>query len=77
VIDTLDLQWICSWWYLHKDEFPQMAAAARDYLVIPASEVAMERSFSIGRDLLGEHRQSMNRDTIRLLMLLKSNSISV
>jgi hypothetical protein len=27
-----------------------MAAAARDYLAIPVSEIAMERSFSIGRD---------------------------
>jgi hypothetical protein len=54
-----------------------MAAAARDYLAIPASEVAVERPFSIGRDLLGDHRQSMNGDTIRLLMLLRSNSISV
>jgi hypothetical protein len=28
---------------------PQMAAAARDYLAIPASEVSVERLFSAGR----------------------------
>jgi len=54
-----------------------MAAAARDYLAIPASEAAVERSFSIGRDLLGDRRQSMNGDTIRLLMLLRPNIISL
>jgi hypothetical protein len=46
-----------------------MAAAARGYLAIPASEVAVERAFSIGRDLLGDYRQSINRDTIKLLIL--------
>jgi hypothetical protein len=30
-----------------------MAAAARDYLVIPALEVDIERLFNIGRDILG------------------------
>ena len=37
VTDTLYSQWLCSWWHLYRDEFPQMAAAARDYLAIPAS----------------------------------------
>jgi hypothetical protein len=51
----------------------QMAEAARDYLAIPASEVAVERVFNIGRDLLGIRRQSMSGDTLRILMLLDSN----
>jgi hypothetical protein len=33
-----------------------MAAAARDYLAIPASEVAVERVFSTARDVLGIRR---------------------
>ena len=33
-----------------------MAAAARDYLAIPASEVDIERLFSIRRDILGVRR---------------------
>ena len=37
VIDTSDPKWLLNWWRLHRDEFPQMAAAARDYLGIPAS----------------------------------------
>jgi hypothetical protein len=47
-----------------------MAKAARDYLAIPASEVAVERLFSAGRDLLGIRRHSMKADTMRMLMLM-------
>ena len=46
-----------------------MAAAARDYLAIPASEVAVERLFSQARDLLAIRRYSMNGETMRMLML--------
>jgi hypothetical protein len=54
----------------NKDEYPRMAAAARDYLAIPASEVPVERIFNIGRDILGIRRHSMNSETMRMLMLL-------
>jgi hypothetical protein len=47
-----------------------MAAAARDYLAIPASEVPVERLFSSGRDILGVRRSSMKGETMRMLMLL-------
>jgi hAT family C-terminal dimerisation region len=48
-----------------------MAAAARDYLAIPASEVAVERLFSTARDVLGIRRHSLTGDTIRMLMLTR------
>jgi hypothetical protein len=48
-----------------------MAAAARDYLAIPASEVAIERVFSTARDVLGIRRYSLKGDTIRMLMLIR------
>jgi hypothetical protein len=68
--DTKDPYWLFNWWRLHKDEYPQMAAAARDFLAIPASEVAVERSFSSGRDLIGIRRHSMNAATMRMLVLM-------
>jgi hypothetical protein len=37
-------------WKMDKGEYPRMAAAARDYLAIPASEVAVERVFSTARE---------------------------
>lgn len=47
-----------------------MAAAARDYLAIPASEVSVERLFNAGRDVLRVRRFSMKAETMRILMLL-------
>lgn len=48
-----------------------MAAAARDYLEIPALEVTVERLFDKGRDLLGLWGHSLSADTMRKLMLLR------
>jgi hypothetical protein len=69
--DTTGQNWLCNWWRMHKEEYPQMAAAARDYLAIPASEVAVERLFSTARDVLGIRRHSLKGDTIRILMLTR------
>jgi hypothetical protein len=48
-----------------------MAAAAREYLEIPASEVAVGRLFNKGRDLLGLRRHSLNAETMRKQILLR------
>jgi hypothetical protein len=48
-----------------------MAQAARGYLVIPASEVDIERLFSLGRDILGIRRFLMSMSTLRTLILLR------
>jgi hypothetical protein len=70
ITDTSDPNWLCNWWNTHKNEYPRMASAARDYLAIPASEVQVERLFSGGRDLLGVRRFSMKGETMRMLMLM-------
>ncbi|KAJ5743520.1 hypothetical protein N7533_010622 [Penicillium manginii] len=69
-IDTSHHEWLSRWWYTQRNSMPQMAAAARDYLAIPASEVDVERLSSGGRDLLGLRRHSLNADTMRMLMLM-------
>jgi hypothetical protein len=48
-----------------------MAASARDYLVIPASEVNIEQLFSIRRNILGVRRWSINAETIGILIILR------
>lgn len=68
---TKDEDWLFGWWRTHKDEYPRMAAAARDYLAIPAAEVSVERLFSRGRDLLGLRRHSLKGETMRKMMLLR------
>lgn len=70
VIDIADPNWLFNWWRVHRNEMPQMAAAARDYLAIPASEVAVERLFSQARNLLGVRRYSLKGETMRTLMLM-------
>ena len=66
-----DKEWLCSWWRNHSHEYPRVAAAARDYLAMPASEVAVERLFNSGRDLLGLRRHSLCGETMRRLVLLR------
>ena len=56
--------------------FPRTAAAARDYLSIPASEVAVERLFNQGRDLSGLRGHSLSAETMRKLMLLRDMDIN-
>lgn len=68
--------WLLSWWSAHSNEYPQLAAAARDFLAIPASAVSVERLFNKGRDLLGVRRNSLNGETMRRLMLLRDIYIS-
>jgi hypothetical protein len=48
-----------------------MYAIARDYLVIPGTEVDVERLFNMGRDLLGLRRVSMKGETMRAIMIVK------
>lgn len=72
-MDTVsrDKNWLLSWWSAHSNEYPRLAAAARDFLAIPASAVSVERLFNKGRDLLGVRRNSLNGETMRRLMLLR------
>ncbi len=65
------VKWILNWWKMNRFEYPIMARIARDYLAIPASEVAVERTFSLGRDLLSVRRQRLNGNSMRKLMLLR------
>lgn len=74
---TKNEDWLFGWWRTHKDEYPWMAAAARDYLAIPAAEVSVERLLSCGRDLLGLHQHSLKGEMMRKMMLLRDVSRSM
>ena len=52
-----------------------MAAAARDYLAIPSSEVDIERLFNVGRDILGIRRFAMSTKTLGMLIILRDNLV--
>lgn len=48
---SLDVDCVFFFCIVHEKEYPRMAAAARDYLVVPASVVSVERLFSAGREM--------------------------
>lgn len=48
-----------------------MVLAAKEFLIVPVSEVDCKRLFNTGRDLLGLCRWSISGETIRVMMLLK------
>ncbi len=54
-----------------------MVVVARDYLAIPVLEVAVERLFSKGRDLLDIRKYSMSVETMRMLILIRNIYISL
>ena len=49
-----------------------MSQVARDYLLIQAAEVDVERLFSSGRDRIGLRRHSLSIEAMRALMILRS-----
>jgi hypothetical protein len=73
---TKQEDWLFSWWNMHKDKYPRMVAAARDYLTILVAEVVVERLFSCGRDLISLRWHSLNRGTMRKLTLLRDIYLS-
>jgi hypothetical protein len=64
-----------TWWRLHNNGFPRMAAATRDYLAISVSELAVERLFNKGKDLFSLQKHSLSAETMRKLMLLRDMCI--
>jgi hypothetical protein len=64
--------WVLRWWKANAFQFPLIAMGARDLLVVPGSEVDVERLFSGSRDLLGIRRFSLKGETMRILILLKA-----
>lgn len=66
-----DENWLLNWWCRHTADYPCMAAAARDFLAIPASKAAVEKLLSEARDVLGTRKQGMSVERLRSLMLAK------
>jgi hypothetical protein len=52
-------------------QFPLIAQAARDILIIPGFKINIERLFCRGKDLLSIQQYALGNKNIRLLTLLK------
>ncbi|KAF0534278.1 zinc finger bed domain-containing protein ricesleeper 2-like [Gigaspora margarita] len=57
---------------LHETDYPNLARIARDFLAIPGTSVPVERIFSNSADLISSKRHSLNPETIKICMCLKS-----
>jgi len=68
-------KWNLNWWDTNQREFPLIAAAARDYLVIPLSKVDIKRLFNVGRDILGIRRFVISTKTLGILIILRDNLV--
>lgn len=55
----------------HVDEFPHLAAMAKDYLAIPATSAPAERIFSSAADIITQDRASLAASTVRAIICLK------
>jgi len=65
---------VMKWWQQHEKTFPVMAAMAKIYLAIPASQASCERSFSTARRICTEIRTSLSPSNVEKLTVLKQNT---
>jgi len=55
---------------------PKLASAALASLAVPLASVDVERSFSIYMTILADNSQSLKRENIKMLFILKHNAAS-
>jgi len=60
------------WWSKNSGNYPNLSEIAFDYLIIPASSVPSEQSFSKAGNLITKLRNRLDKSTVRDLMLLNS-----
>lgn len=63
---------ILQWWQLRESSFPTLAKMARDLFSIQATSVPVERLFSLAGLIVTKLRNSLNDESIRALLCLKS-----
>ena len=60
------------WWKAQQRSFPKLAAVARKYLAIPASEVPSEHVFSTAGQTITKRRASMDSSTVDSIIFIKN-----
>lgn len=61
-----------AWWTVNRARYPHVARMACDYLAIPGSSAASERTFSRAPHFLTEFRHSLSDASVRASVCLKS-----
>jgi hypothetical protein len=60
------------YWKLNTFKYPVLSLMARRYLAIPASSAPVERTFSIGNNVITKSRNRLDPKTVKRTVLLKS-----
>lgn len=63
---------VFAYWFSKKQEFPCLYKMAKDYLPVLASSASSERVFSIGKNLIGLSRMSLNPQSLESSICLRS-----
>lgn len=63
---------LTEFWKSQSEQFPLMSKMARDVLPVQSASVAIERDFSDAKRVVTPNRASLNYDTIKTSMCLKS-----
>ena len=60
------------YWRLHQSKYLVLSLIARRYLAIPATSAPIERTFSIGSNIISKSRNRLEPETVKRIVLLKS-----
>lgn len=63
---------ILKYWQSNEGRFPNLSRMARDILAVQGGSVGVERTFSMGRDVIPYRRNRLQTKSIRATMIVKS-----
>ncbi|WVZ54200.1 hypothetical protein U9M48_005037, partial [Paspalum notatum var. saurae] len=62
---------ILSWWQKHKLTYPILSLLAKDVLIVPASTISSESTFSLAGRVIEERRRRLTPDMVEVLSCIK------
>jgi hypothetical protein len=71
--EDLDKFDILGWWRVRENQYPILAAMARDLLTVQASTVASESAFSLGGRVLSVRRTRLTPESMEMCICLKDH----
>lgn len=60
-----------SWWHEHKLTYPILSLLAKDVMIVPASTISSESTFSLVGRVIEERRHRLTSDMVEILSCIK------
>jgi hypothetical protein len=67
---------ILHWWHEHKRTYPIISILARDVIIVPASTISSQSTFSIAGRVLEDRRRRLTSDMVEVLSCLKDRELA-